>query len=153
MKFVDNFEDWARMEYMNFINVAKDAYIENLFGLDCLDMRYEVLYYGRKTIIIDKKTGKTGTAQCKEGDKFSSTIGTAIAWTRLKNEEVPVERIETIIKNLKIGDKFRFLYGSTKVYTFIYYYNVNSIKKCFCATGENLEESFAVDPGMKVFKV
>lgn len=153
MKFVDNFADWTNMEYMNFINTAKDAYVENLFGMHCLDMRYEVLYYGKKTIIIDKKTGKTGTAQCKEGDKFSSVIGTAIAWARLKGEEIPVERIETTIKNLKFGDKFRFLYGSTKVYTFIYYYNVDSIKKCFCATGENLEESYAVDPGMKVLKI
>lgn len=153
MKFVNNFEDWARMEYMNFVSMAKDAYIKNLFGLDCLDMRYEVLYYGRKTIIIDKKTGKIGTARCREGDKFSPTIGAAIAWARLKNEEIPVERIETTIKNLKTGDKFIFLYGNKKVYTFIYYYNVNSIKRCFCSADEDLTESFSVDPGMKVIKL
>ena len=153
MKFVDNFEDWARMEYKDFIDTAKDTYVKNAFGLNCLDIRYEVLHYGRKTILIDKKTGRIGTAQCKKSDIFSPLIGTSVAWARLKGEEVPVERIETTIKNLKFGDKFRFLYGSTKVYTFIYYYNVNSIKRCFCATGENLEESYAVDPSMKVLKL
>ena len=155
MKFVNNFEDWARMEYMNFVSMAKDAYIKNLFGLDCLDMRYEVLYYGRKTIIIDKKTGKIGTARCREGDKFSPTIGAAIAWARLKGEEIPVEYKTTRLKTLKVGDKFIIANNKDfkETYTFIGRYNLESIDKCFCATGEKLEKLVAFYSDTVVIKL
>lgn len=142
MKFVDNFEAWALEEYSEFENNMND-----IVG------RYHWHCYKNKTIILDMKTGKTGIAQCKKGDEFSPIIGVGIAWARLKDKEIPVERIEVIIKNLKIGDKFTFFSNSPKVYTFIYYYNVNSIKKCFYATGNNLTESYAADPDIKVLKI
>lgn len=155
MKFVNNFEDWVRMEYINFISVSKDAYVENLFGIHCLDMRYEILYYGKKTIIIDKKTGKTGIAKCREGDKFSPSIGTAIAWARLKGEEIPVEYKTTRLKTLKVGDKFIIANNKDfkETYTFVGRYNFESIDKCFCATGEKLENLVAFHPNTVVIKL
>lgn len=151
MKFVNDFRAWAFKECSEFENKRKEAYIKSCMG--GIDGRYHYHSYGNKTIILDMETGKTGIAQCKKSDEFSIITGIGVAWARLKGEEIPMERIETIIKNLKSGDKFTFLYGSEKVYTFIYYYNVNSIERCFCATGEDLVESFAVSPGMKVLKV
>lgn len=153
MKFVSNFEDWVRMEYINFVSVAKDAYIENLFEMNCLDMRYEVLHYGRKTIIIDKKTGKTGIARCKEGDKFSPSTGTAIAWAKLKGEEIPIEYKGIRVKTLEVGDEFVTINNNNKVYRFVGRYDYESIDRCFAATGGKFENLTAFHPETVVIKL
>jgi hypothetical protein len=150
MKFVNSFKTWALNECSDFESKRKAAYIKS--GMGGIDGRYHWHSYGNKIIILDMETGKTGTARCKEDDEFSSIIGVGVAWARLKGEEIPIERTETAIKNLKCGDKFTF-FGSTKIYTFIYYYNVDSVKKCACTTGEDLTELVAVDPSMRVIKL
>lgn len=150
MKFVDNFETWALNECSEFQRKRETTYIGD--GLGSMTWRYHWNFYKNKTIILDMETGKVGIARCKDGDKFSASIGVGVAWARLKGEEIPIERTETAIKNLKCGDKFMFS-GTTKIYTFIYYYNVDSVKRCFFATGKNLEESFTVHPDMRVVKL
>ena len=149
MKFVNNFGAWVMNEYSDF--EQKSAEANKKSNMEGTDRRYYWHTYKNKTIILDMETGKTGVARCKDGDKYSFRAGIGIAWAKLKGEEIPVERTETAIKNLKFGDKFIF-FGSTKVYTFIYYYNVDSIERCFCASGEYLEESFSVNPDRRVFK-
>ena len=150
MKFVDDFKTWALKECSEFKNKRETTYIED--GLGSMTCRYHWNFYKNKTIILDMETGKVGIAWCKDGDKFSANIGVGVAWAKLKGEEIPMERTETAIKNLKCGDKFIF-FGTTKVYTFIYYYNVDLVKRCFFATGEDLEESFTVNPDMRVIKL
>lgn len=146
MKFVDDFKTWALNECSEFESKRKATNIKD--GMGGISGRYHWHYYENKTIVLDMKTGKIGIARCKDGDKFSASIGVGVAWARLKGEEIPTERTETAIKNLKCGDKFIF-FGTTKVYTFIYYYN----ERCFFATGEDLEELFAVNPNARVIKL
>ena len=151
MKFVDNFKTWALNECSEFQRKRGTTYIGD--GLGSMTWRYHWNFYKNKTIILDMETGKVGIARCKDGDEFSASIGVGVAWAKLKGEEIPIERTETTIKNLKCGDKFMFFGGTTKIYTFIYYYNVDSVKRCFFATGKNLEESFTVHPDMRVVKL
>ena len=150
MKFVDNFKTWVLNECSEFNRERETTYIED--GLGSMTWRYHWNLYKNKTIILDMETGKVGIARCKDGDKFSTNIGVGVAWARLKGEEIPMERTETAVKNLKFRDKFTF-FGSTKIYTFIYYYNVDSVKKCICATDEDLNELVAVDSSMRVIKL
>lgn len=154
MKFVNNFYDWADTQFRDFMKTTKNKAVRKAIGNEN-DTRYELMTYGRKTIIIDKKTGKTGTARCKDGERFISIVGTGVAWARLKGEEVPVEYKTTRIKTLKVGDKFIIANNQDfeEKYTFIGRYNLESIDKCFCATGKKLEKLAAFDSNTVVIEL
>lgn len=154
MKFVDNFYDWANTQFTDFMETTRDKAVYKANG-DGKDVRYELMTYGKKIIIIDKETGKTGTAQCKKGEKFISIVGLGVAWARLKGEEIPKEREVTRIKTLKVGDRFIIVNNKNfkETYTFIGRYNFESIDKCFCATGEKLEKLAAFYSDTVVIKL
>lgn len=153
MKCVRNFKKWALKECSEFENRRKEAYVQS--GMGGIDGRYHWHSYGNKIIILDMETGKTGIAQCREGDEFSSIIGVGVAWARLKGEEIPIEcKTTTItkIKTLKIGDKFIIVNDNNDndVYCFVGRYNFESIDKCFCAIGKELT---AFHPDTTVIKL
>lgn len=152
MKF-DSFKVWAMNECSEFESKRKMAYIKS--GMGGIDERYYWHSYGNKTIILDMETGKTGIARCKEGDEFSSIIGVGVAWARLKGEEIPMEYKTVRLKTLKTGDKFIIANNKDfkETYTFVGRYNLESIDKCFCATGEKLEKLAAFYSDTVVIKL
>ena len=153
MKFVDDFKTWALKECSEFKNKRETTYIED--GLGSMTCRYHWNFYKNKTIILDMETGKTGIARCKEGDEFSSIIGVGVAWARLKGEEIPMEYKTVRLKSLKTGDKFIIANNKDfkETYTFVGRYNLESIDKCFCATGEKLEKLAAFYSDTVVIKL
>ena len=153
MKFVDNFKVWAMNECSDF--GQKSAEANKKSNIEEVGRRYHWHTYKNKTIVIDMETGKTGTAQCKKGDEFSSIIGVGIAWARLKGEEIPVEYKTVRLKTLKVGDKFTIADNRNfkDIYTFVGRYNFESIDKCFCATGKRLEKLAAFYSDTVVIKL
>ena len=153
MKFVNSFKTWALNECSDFESKRKAAYIKS--GMGGIDGRYHWHSYGNKTIILDMETGKTGTALCKEDDEFSFIIGVGVAWARLKGEEIPMEYKTVRLKTLKTGDKFIIANNKDfkETYTFVGRYNLESIDKCFCATGEKLEKLAAFYSDTVVIKL
>ena len=153
MKFVNNFKEWAMKECSEFENERMKAYTKSSMG--GIDGRYQWHSYGNKIIVLDMETGKTGAARCKKGDEFSSIIGVGIAWARLKGKEIPEEYKTVKLKTLKVGDKFIIANNKDfkEIYTFIGRYNLESIDKCFCATGERLEKVTAFYSDIEVIKL
>nr|DAE78415.1 MAG TPA: hypothetical protein [Caudoviricetes sp.] len=153
MKFVNSFKTWALNECSDFESKRKAAYIKS--GMGGIDGCYYWHSYGNKTIILDMETEKTGTALCKEDDEFSSIIGVGVAWARLKGEEIPMEYKTVRLKTLKTGDKFIIANNKDfkETYTFVGRYNLESIDKCFCATGEKLEKLAAFYSDTVVIKL
>ena len=106
MKYVDNLFDWAVGVYDEFCN---DSYrIESAHD-----------YETGVTIVYDLKTGKSAFSKCRKDEKFSEEIGTAIAYTRLKGREVPEVREKTLVKDLKVGDRFNLTNSIDGVYCII----------------------------------
>lgn len=152
MKFVDNFRAWALKECSEFESKRKGTYVKS--GMGGIDGRYHWHSYGNKIIILDMETGKTGSAQCKEGDEFSSIIGVGIAWARLKGEEIPVEYKTTRLKDLNTKDKFVIVSNNDEeIYTYVGRIKVDSIDKCFYAAGKKLEKLMASEPNTVVIKL
>lgn len=153
MKFVDDFKTWALNECSEFESKRKATNIKD--GMGGISGRYHWHYYENKTIVLDMKTGKIGIARCKDGDKFSASIGVGVAWARLKGEEIPMEYKTVRLKTLKTGDKFIIANNKDlkEIYTFVGRYNLESIDKCFCATGEKLEKLAAFYSDTVVIKL
>ena len=93
MKYVENLFDWAVGVYDEFCN--DNLKIESRF-----DMTTGI------TVVFDLRTGKSAFSKCRKDEEFSEEIGIAVAYTRLKEREVPKERKRTFIKYLTTGDKF-----------------------------------------------
>ena len=153
MKFVDNFTTWALNEFSDFRQ--KSMEVNKKSNMEEAGRRYHWHIYKNKTIVLDMKTGKTGVAQCRKDDKYSLHVGIGVAWARLKGKEIPVEYKTVRLKTLKVGDKFIIADNRNfkDIYTFVGRYNLESIDKCFCATGKRLEKLAAFYSDTVVIKL
>ena len=153
MKFVDNFTTWALNERSDF--EQKSAEANKKSNMEGTGRRYYWHTYKNKVIILDMETGETGVARCKKGDNFSFRVGIGVAWAKLKGEEIPMEYKTVRLKTLKVGDKFIIADNRNfkDIYTFVGRYNLESIDKCFCATGKRLEKLAAFYSDTVVIKL
>ena len=112
MKYVDNLFDWAVGVYDEFCN--DNLKIESRF-----DMTTGI------TVVFDLRTGKSAFSKCRKDEEFSEEIGVAVAYTRLKEREVPKERKKILVKYLTAGDKFCSVVFPDSVYCVV---GVNPLK-------------------------
>ena len=120
MKYVDNLFEWALGVYDEFRSDSEKI-------ADSFDTTTGI------TVVFDLRTGKSAFSKCKKGEEFSEEIGVAIAYTRLKGGEIPEVREKTLVKDLKVGDRFNL---------------TNSIDDVYCIIGINpmkSNETIAVD--------
>ena len=61
-----------------------------------------------RTIIMNTKTGKTAVAKLHKDDKYSPSIGLAVAWAKYRNREIPVVATNQPIQTLNFLDTFYF---------------------------------------------
>lgn len=73
----------------------------------------------RRTIIMNIMTGRTAVAKCHKDDKFSYTIGVAIAWAKYRNMEIPIKANIVSIHDLEPGDEFYFRHNFSKSHIFL----------------------------------
>ena len=112
MKYVDNLFDWAARVYKDFCNDSEkiESRIDTTTGI---------------TIVYDLRTGESAFSKCKKSEKFSEEIGVAVAYTRLKGNEVPRVREKTLLKNLVAGDEFSWIDAPECTY---YVIGINPLK-------------------------
>ena len=107
-KYVENFNEWALSMYDEYKRVSQTNY-----------SRWKVYRYDNvnsiKTILIDLKKGKCGTAKVSR-EEYKQDIGIGVAWARLRGYEVPKERKPITLKNFPNGEKFCPLFNIETVY-------------------------------------
>ena len=112
MKYVENLYYWASEVYNEFCNDSDkiESRVDTTTGI---------------TIVYDLRTGESAFSKCKNNEEFSKEIGVAIAYTRLKGNEVPRVREKTLLKNLVAGETFTLLEVPKSIY---YVIGINPLK-------------------------
>lgn len=106
----DTYDKWIMEQYTRYTAEEKSLCVY-------------IIHSGKNGIIItEPRTGRSGCSYCHTDDKWDRKTGIAIAYARLKGEEVLTleEEEEKNIADLKNGDKFKFS-GKSGVMEFIGY--------------------------------